>query len=53
MNHSGRAQWTIRIPDVPLLLGAYVDVQGLVADPQVNAFGAVTTNGVGCVIGAR
>lgn len=53
VNNLGSAQWTIRLPNAAALVGMDFYVQGLVVDPQANAFGAVLSNAADCVIGAR
>jgi hypothetical protein len=50
-NRGGAATWALTIPGSQALLGANVYFQGAAMDPRANAFGFVTSNGLGAVIG--
>jgi hypothetical protein len=52
-NSFGTALWTIQIPNAVGLVGGHFYAQGLVVDPPTNVFGAVVSNALDCLIGAR
>lgn len=52
INHTaGLATWDMPIPNSAALAGSRFFAQALVLDPGVNAFGAVVSNGMECLLG--